>query len=125
MTSESNSGRPLPNPSPKGRGAPKTACSPSPPPSGKILPRKISPGWGGGGWGAGLSGMSSLVRCLVVHRDAFVVRHGRRQHGLHRVQQQTKRDLGDGPRQPEREGDHRSEERRVGKECRSRWSPYH
>ena len=21
--------------------------------------------------------------------------------------------------------DHRSEERRVGKECRSRWSPYH
>src|SRR5256885_14973335 len=22
-------------------------------------------------------------------------------------------------------GDHRSEERRVGKECRSRWSPYH
>ena len=24
-----------------------------------------------------------------------------------------------------REGDPRSEERRVGKECRSRWSPYH
>src|SRR5688572_11756122 len=24
-----------------------------------------------------------------------------------------------------REGDQRSEERRVGKECRSRWSPYH
>ena len=23
------------------------------------------------------------------------------------------------------QGDHRSEERRVGKECRSRWSPYH
>ena len=23
------------------------------------------------------------------------------------------------------EGDDRSEERRVGKECRSRWSPYH
>ena len=23
------------------------------------------------------------------------------------------------------EGRHRSEERRVGKECRSRWSPYH
>ena len=23
------------------------------------------------------------------------------------------------------ENDHRSEERRVGKECRSRWSPYH
>ena len=25
----------------------------------------------------------------------------------------------------EREGQVRSEERRVGKECRSRWSPYH
>ena len=24
-----------------------------------------------------------------------------------------------------RDGHHRSEERRVGKECRSRWSPYH
>src|SRR3970282_2773807 len=24
-----------------------------------------------------------------------------------------------------REAEHRSEERRVGKECRSRWSPYH
>ena len=26
---------------------------------------------------------------------------------------------------PEFEEDRRSEERRVGKECRSRWSPYH
>ena len=25
----------------------------------------------------------------------------------------------------QRERDNRSEERRVGKECRSRWSPYH
>ena len=25
----------------------------------------------------------------------------------------------------ERAGERRSEERRVGKECRSRWSPYH
>ena len=25
----------------------------------------------------------------------------------------------------DRETDNRSEERRVGKECRSRWSPYH
>ena len=24
-----------------------------------------------------------------------------------------------------RKGEYRSEERRVGKECRSRWSPYH
>ena len=27
--------------------------------------------------------------------------------------------------EPERLTDDRSEERRVGKECRSRWSPYH
>src|SRR5256886_4604575 len=27
--------------------------------------------------------------------------------------------------EPAREPRHRSEERRVGKECRSRWSPYH
>src|SRR5256885_7671083 len=29
------------------------------------------------------------------------------------------------PRSPGRPGIRRSEERRVGKECRSRWSPYH
>ena len=28
-------------------------------------------------------------------------------------------------RMPQLESPHRSEERRVGKECRSRWSPYH
>ena len=27
--------------------------------------------------------------------------------------------------QPDQRVSHRSEERRVGKECRSRWSPYH
>ena len=29
------------------------------------------------------------------------------------------------PRSPQEIMDERSEERRVGKECRSRWSPYH
>ena len=29
------------------------------------------------------------------------------------------------PQEPQRPSDDRSEERRVGKECRSRWSPYH
>ena len=29
------------------------------------------------------------------------------------------------PKQPTELSDDRSEERRVGKECRSRWSPYH
>ena len=32
---------------------------------------------------------------------------------------------GQGRLLPPEEGDDRSEERRVGKECRSRWSPYH
>ena len=31
----------------------------------------------------------------------------------------------EGKRTVTREIEHRSEERRVGKECRSRWSPYH
>ena len=30
-----------------------------------------------------------------------------------------------GMRERDRQGRQRSEERRVGKECRSRWSPYH
>ena len=29
------------------------------------------------------------------------------------------------PNAPDPVGAYRSEERRVGKECRSRWSPYH
>ena len=38
----------------------------------------------------------------------------------------TERDLGESGRdQLITEKDSRSEERRVGKECRSRWSPYH
>src|SRR3712207_9577047 len=34
-------------------------------------------------------------------------------------------DAGAHPSLPDLEGRTRSEERRVGKECRSRWSPYH
>src|SRR5256886_11244595 len=36
-----------------------------------------------------------------------------------------RRRSGDGPRSGALREVHRSEERRVGKECRSRWSPYH
>ena len=42
-----------------------------------------------------------LVEALMADRDVLPVRFGTRFH------------------------DERSEERRVGKECRSRWSPYH
>src|ERR1041384_8132823 len=46
--------------------------------------------------------------------------------GLRRSQTSAERDSPriDGP-QSERSAEPRSEERRVGKECRSRWSPYH
>src|SRR3712207_8040173 len=41
---------------------------------------------------------------------------GRREDRLRKLSQRQ---------QPGCRGDERSEERRVGKECRSRWSPYH
>ena len=44
-----------------------------------------------------------------------VFRHGRHRHAVHRRN----------PRFPACPRTTRSEERRVGKECRSRWSPYH
>ena len=49
----------------------------------------------------------------IIH-NAHVVQH-LEQLGAHQVA---------GPEEI-RPGDTRSEERRVGKECRSRWSPYH
>src|SRR3712207_7216318 len=56
------------------------------------------------------------VAVAAVHLDGLAgVRHG----DLRRVQ------LGDGGLLLERLAAQRSEERRVGKECRSRWSPYH
>ena len=38
---------------------------------------------------------------------------------------QALKELLKGPNRMEKKGGFRSEERRVGKECRSRWSPYH
>ena len=43
-----------------------------------------------------------------------------RKEKLAKMEENAKRDLGMLP-----EKEFRSEERRVGKECRSRWSPYH
>src|SRR2546426_10968681 len=40
-------------------------------------------------------------------------------------QRRRERQLDDGGRHVVAAVEHRSEERRVGKECRSRWSPYH
>ena len=44
---------------------------------------------------------------------------------IERVNMTKGQRAGDGPIAVEVEKDKRSEERRVGKECRSRWSPYH
>ena len=52
-------------------------------------------------------------------RQGFVVLDGATGSNL----QQAGMESGDCPEQWIAE--HRSEERRVGKECRSRWSPYH
>src|SRR5256885_15902093 len=50
-------------------------------------------------------------------REGFAAFAGA-QHGLRALAQSMARELWP-------KGIHRSEERRVGKECRSRWSPYH
>src|SRR5690606_40049133 len=44
-----------------------------------------------------------------------------------RLEQRAGADVGDGEghAHDDEGGHHRSEERRVGKECRSRWAPYH
>ena len=44
---------------------------------------------------------------------------------LYRVSTKGQVDKDDIPMQKQRCREFRSEERRVGKECRSRWSPYH
>src|SRR5260370_39018466 len=71
-----------------------------------------------------LGGVDGPDRCLGVgvsrQQDTFGVRVD-----LHGLLEEI--DAGH-PRPPlvrEEERDDRSEERRVGKECRSRWSPYH
>src|SRR2546422_10103218 len=62
------------------------------------------------GWGPPLCEKRPDVTMDMVHD--FVVR---------RYQQRRL----DGAHEIARHGENRSEERRVGKECRSRWSPYH
>src|SRR5256885_7673513 len=52
-----------------------------------------------------------------------VCREARR--GTHRVSECMRREKSARPGRFGRNQDLRSEERRVGKECRSRWSPYH
>src|SRR3989475_3945730 len=74
-------------------------------------------------------------RCLSL-RSACAGRLARRRTVDHRPQPSQPPGCGDGPLaparrglrdegRPDRQSDLRSEERRVGKECRSRWSPYH
>src|SRR5256885_10275242 len=70
---------------------------------------------------------------LAVRRDGGYARGaaGREGGGLHSARSRERRRIHDRPRGGRWRlfacgpGDRRSEERRVGKECRSRWSPYH
>src|SRR3712207_3348313 len=66
---------------------------------------------GTGSYGAGLSRFLRARGASVLEVKRTSRQHRRRRHGKH--------DAGDA------EAAARSEERRVGKECRSRWSPYH
>ena len=73
-------------------------------------------------------GWNSLVFLLGIIGLAIYLL-ARRRGGLALVQL-SRKDNGEGGQEPlvspsPSEGVERSEERRVGKECRSRWSPYH
>ena len=60
----------------------------------------------------GPAAFSGPIATVKVHEDNVLVREALAEPGAGRVL------VVDG-------GEKRSEERRVGKECRSRWSPYH
>src|SRR2546426_8560178 len=74
-----------------------------------------------------LAGLDELLG--VVPRPPAVVQQGRHENASDRADHQERRDrLGADVEQhleDQAYHDRRSEERRVGKECRSRWSPYH
>ena len=66
--------------------------------------------------------MENQLRCVMINREEFLIEHqldadvlflleGLYQYGVRVLNLDGKTT--------------RSEERRVGKECRSRWSPYH
>ena len=66
----------------------------------------------------GLHGVGvSVVNALSEQLEVWVDRDGKRHHMAF--------ERGDTKKRLEIVGKARSEERRVGKECRSRWSPYH
>src|SRR5258708_22382465 len=58
-------------------------------------------------------------------REFLQIRSQRRMLGGERVELEEKRVNDQRLKNKYREDNRRSEERRVGKECRSRWSPYH
>ena len=63
------------------------------------------------------------VSLLKQHHARQLVRKGHQ--GKRQFEIRPRNDLGRQPQRTADDKDHRSEERRVGKECRSRWSPYH
>src|ERR1039457_2281665 len=60
-----------------------------------------------------VTGVQTCALPIYLRPRRGAARWGDRRHG------------GDGRGERKRADPHRSEERRVGKECRSRWSPYH
>src|SRR5260221_9706662 len=78
------------------------------------------PGHAGALFEAPLHGVADALADAEIAREKFrVADHRRRRRDQHRAQALRL------PRRHAAQGGGRSEERRVGKECRSRWSPYH
>ena len=67
--------------------------------------------------------MDTLRDTLSERQRAMLAEMGIRTHWLPRAKARPAKEKG--PCQPGAAALTRSEERRVGKECRSRWSPYH
>ena len=61
---------------------------------------------------------AAFVRCVDV-MSQMLQKYG------HQVLDKLEQDAPQGVEHSEESNQARSEERRVGKECRSRWSPYH
>src|SRR2546421_4514240 len=79
-------------------------------------------------WSSDVCSSDLQQRHLGVHREARLLLHGRLALGLARrfCRRKMRRQKRISFRIPLLDVDAvRSEERRVGKECRSRWSPYH
>src|SRR2546427_7621582 len=96
----------------------------------QLVERLALPGaWGAGGWGLLFEGCSHDTGSVVSARNVPDLREDGSivlEYGTNRTRSDvTPSSLRTARRSGPASAGRRSEERRVGKECRSRWSPYH